>query len=590
MDSQVAQLDPELLMLQNNKRDGFNYRERRHEDWRINYELYRDKVKINRLIQRQTVNVPIMKQTVRTLLKDIDDMPVLYFKNKSNDREKETMVNEYWKFTVKENRMELQDIVDKRQVLLFGRSYDQWQVIDGKVVMTIVDPMDILVSRFVDPVNIHTSRFLIHTHIFKPLAELRNNPMFDQDKVEDLANWHMQDSGLIKNADNQRMLQEKNEKMRDMGLQDVDSPVLGETWVELSLHIVYRPVSEDSTEEELWLFVEADNYNVICKKRFEEVMGETSDHFFRNHFNYNSWGDDIERQDWYSDSVADVTRGSNQILNVWYSQLVENRTLRSMSMNFYDATASEEFKPQTYQPQPFGWYPLPGKPQDVYQRVDIPELSESIDEMQFVIGANEKATGATATQAGVQTERKTTLGEVQLNLGEAKERTKGLSKFYTPVWMQRGEMFLKIVEGNKDRLDTVELVKKGLNTEDLYPRDVAPDDWMDDAGYMCEVWSQDEKNEKDTQELEKVSAVSTMFPGNPKMEEIKQRKSLEFAGLSPDQINEVMEFERQKREALQSMIGAPGGIETPGMPAPVAIGARPMQPAQPAMPQLTPVQ
>ena len=46
----------------------------------------------------------------------------------------------------KENKMEIQDVIDKKQVMLFGRSFGQWQVIDGKVVWTVQDPEDILVS------------------------------------------------------------------------------------------------------------------------------------------------------------------------------------------------------------------------------------------------------------------------------------------------------------------------------------------------------------------------------------------------------------------------------------------------------------
>ena len=71
----------ELQMLLNNKEAGFNYRRRREENWRQNYELYRDHVTINRLTQRQSVNLPLMKTTLRTLLKYIDDIPLILFLN-----------------------------------------------------------------------------------------------------------------------------------------------------------------------------------------------------------------------------------------------------------------------------------------------------------------------------------------------------------------------------------------------------------------------------------------------------------------------------------------------------------------------------
>ena len=164
---------PELQMLRLNKESGYNYRERRQDDWDENYLLYRDKVRINRLTQRQSVNIPLMKQTIRTLLKDVDDMPLLEFQNLDNDKDAEIFQNEYWKWTLEINNMEIKDIVDKRQGFLFGRTYDQMQIADGKVLMTIEDPEDILVDRFIDPADIDTTRFLIHTHIFTTLSSLK---------------------------------------------------------------------------------------------------------------------------------------------------------------------------------------------------------------------------------------------------------------------------------------------------------------------------------------------------------------------------------------------------------------------------------
>ena len=46
----------------------FRWRERRHQQWTENYQLYRDTVITNRLTQRQSVNVPLIKATIRTLL------------------------------------------------------------------------------------------------------------------------------------------------------------------------------------------------------------------------------------------------------------------------------------------------------------------------------------------------------------------------------------------------------------------------------------------------------------------------------------------------------------------------------------------
>jgi hypothetical protein len=549
-------------MLRLNKESGYNYRERRQDDWTENYTLYRDKVTVNRLTQRQSVNLPLMKQTIRTLLKDVDDMPVLYYSNLDNDKQAEIFLNEYWKDVLEKNKAELKDIVDKRQVFLYGRSFDQWQVIDGKVRWTIIDPEDILVDRYMDPTDIDSSRFLIHTHIFVPLSSLKNNPLYDQGKVAELKKWHASEQGVVKSASNEEMLNKKNEKMADLGLSDVNDPVLGETYVELTMHFTYR-------EDELYLFVEADDYNILMKKPLDEVIGKTKDDYWKTHFPYNTWADDIDKQDFWSDGIADIVRTPNKVLNAWFSQLVENRTLRNFNMNIYDSTL-EGFVPQTWEAKAWGMYGVPvpqgGRIDDVFKQLPVADLSESLDEMTYVVSMIEKATGATATQQGTQTEKSVTLGEVELALGEAKERIKGMSKFYTPAWKERGTKFLKLLEAASDKLDTITIYKKGRNTDNMFSREISPKDYLTDKGYATKVWSQDEKNTQDTKSLEKLNVAVVNIPGNSKLLEVYQRKLLEFADLTPDEVNEIMEVEKQKQQLIMSGQMIPQQPVQPGQP------------------------
>lgn len=593
MDNNIV-MDPEVTVLKLNKEGGYNYRERRQDDWKENYTLYRDKVTVNRLTQRQSVNIPIMKQTIRTLLKDVDDMPVLYFENLDNNKDKEIFLNEYWKWTLNKNKMELADIMDKRQVFLYGRSFDQLQIIDGMVRMSIIDPEDILVDRFMDPVDIDSSRFLIHTHIFVPFSVLENNPDYDKDKIAELKQWYATEAGLVKAADNKNMLEKKNEKMSELGLSDVADPILGETYVELSMHFLYDK-REGSDDEELFIKVEADDMKLLMSKPLEQVIGKTTDNYWTNHFPYNSWADDLDKQDFWSDGIADIVRTPNKVLNAWFSQIVENRTLRNMNMNIYDSTL-EGFVPQTWEPRAWGMYGVPVSNdkslKDVFQQLPVADLSDSLDEMMFVIQTIEKASGATATQQGAQTERQITLGEVQLALGEAKERIKGMSKFYTSAWKDRGMKFLKMVEAASDKLDAVKVYKKGRNTNSIYMREIGPEDWKSKSGYSVEVWSQDEKESQDTQALEKINAAKVNMPDNPKVDEVWKRKLLEFSKMTPDEVNEAMKYEEEKRMAMlmsmqQQQMGAPApganpiASQVPATPAPQQNARRTAQAVQP---------
>src|SRR3990167_5606164 len=270
----------ELQMLLNNKEAGFNYRRRREEDWRENYLLYRDKVMVDRLIQRQSVNLPLMKTTLRTVLKDVDDMPVIVFQNLNNDKQAEVFQNEHWKKTLELNNAEIQDIVDKKQDFFYGRTFDSWQVEDGLIIFDIEDSEDMLVDRFMNPYNLDSSRFLIHTHIFKPLSTLKNNPDYDQKEVKKLELFFESQLGIIKAKDNENSLQQKNKKMADMGVTDVEDPVLGETYVELTMHFVFRTnekVDGKEVPEQIFVYIEAEEQTILMKKRQEEIIGATKE-------------------------------------------------------------------------------------------------------------------------------------------------------------------------------------------------------------------------------------------------------------------------------------------------------------------------
>jgi len=573
----------ELQMLLNIKEEGWNYRLPRHDAWTENYELYRDKVTINRLTQRQSVNLPLMKTTLRTLLKDIDDMPVIEFENLDNDKEAEVFQNEYWKYTLECNNAVIQDIVDKKQDFFFGRTFDSWQLEDGKIVFDIEDPEDLLVSRFSNPYDIDSGRSLIHINVFKPLSSLKANPDYDQNEVAKLEEFFESQLGIIKAKDNENALQQKNKKMADLGVPDTDDPVLGETYVQLNLYYVFRDKGEKwrdhkegkeytSEVEEIFHYVEAEEQTILMKKPQEKIIGVTEDHYWRTHYRYNSWGDDIDKQDFWTDGIADIVRPNNKVLNAWFSQLVENRTLRNFGMHYYDSSLKADgFVPSTFEARPWGWYPVPGKPSDVLQKIDIPDLSESLDEMQYVTDMVDKATGATATQQGSVTANQRTLGEVQLAQNEAKARTQGMSKFYTRVWEQRATKFLKLIEAAQDKLDAVKIYKKGRNTDTLYAREISPKDWMTKAGYRVKVWSQDEKKANDTESLQKLQMLKVEMFDNPKVSEIYKRKLAEYADLKPEEISEIMEYEAKKMELIATGQMAPP-IPPQPMPAQQQVG------------------
>jgi len=278
-----------------------------------------------------------------------------------------------------------------------------------------------------------------------------------------------------------------------------------------------------------------------------------------------TWSDDPERNDHYPDGIADIARTPNKLLNAMISALAENRILRNFGMNFYNSSI-EGFVPQSYQPTPFGWYGVPvpegGKIQDVFQPVQIPDMSDSLDEMEYVKKIVETAVAANSTiQGEVQQKNKVTLGEVELAVGAAKERLTSIAKFYMLAMKEKGDKWAKIMNANADKIEAITLYKKS-HKGNIFSKTVTGKDWKSEEGYECRAVSSTEREKKSLETLQKLNAVKAQFPNNLAMTKIYGNKILEFADLNSDEVKEVMEEEEQKMS--QPMPGMPS--EAPQAP------------------------
>jgi hypothetical protein len=538
--------DEDLVKIDAEKKSALQFRERRHDDWTDNYTLYRDKVITNRLTQRQTINIPLMRYGLQTILKDNDDAPMLYFQNKDNNQQKEIFYNEYWNKMAEVNRLAVRDRVDKKQALLFGRTFKKLNIKDGMFTFEVIDPQDMLVERHVDPADLDSARCLIQTNIYKTLTEVINTKQFNKGVVADLKMYYSKDSTTEESEHTFNAFSDKKQRMSNMGLIDSYNPLVGETYIELNE--VYRKEWNDTLEDtEIIMYVVASTEGgmfKLFKKPLHEIIGDTEDDYWYNHFPYTSWGTDPERTDFWSDGPADTLRQPNKVLNSWISQLVENRTLRNFNMHYYDSS-NPSFVPQTFQPISWGWYPVPGKPDDVIKDVQVPDLSESLDEIQYVISVAEKAVAASGTQTGEVAPSQVTLGEVQLAVTNAQERTKSMGLFYTDDWKNFGTKYTKMLKAKSKDLATVEVSKKGRQTDNIYTREISPKDWLTKSGYNVEVKVKEDKDAEDTATLQKLNVAMTVMPTNVPLNRIYKEKLLNFSNLTTDEQKEVMDFEKQ---------------------------------------------
>lgn len=565
--------DSDLEIFELELESGLNYRQRRQTDWNDNYTLYRDKVITNRLTQRQTINIPLMKYGLNTLLKDVDELPVLYFANIDNDSQAEIFYNEYWKEMGRRSKVEIRDVIDKKQAFLYGRPFKKLNIVDGKATIENVDPQDMVVHRFVDPADLDTAPCLIQTGIYRTLRSILDNEEYDKEARDRLKLYFTSDQANVEKDTTWEAALDKSKRLAEMGVPDVISPVIGETYIELNEMYRYEDHKEKGNIIFRYIIAATDGGNFkLHKEPLCDVIGKTTDNFWYNHFPYNSWAVDPEATDFWSDGIADILRNINKVLNAWISQLVENRTLRNFGMTFYDST-EQDFVPQTFTPMPFGFYPVPGNPNEVMQPVDIPDLSESLDEIAFLINIAEKATAATAANTGSVESKSVTLGEIELALANAKERVQSLEKFYTEGWRDLGLKYVKMLEASSDMLDPITITKRGRLGRKVYNREVTPKNWKTKNGYTVEIKTQSDKQQEDIEQVQKLRVLKAEMPDNVPLVGIYNKKLMEFAGLSSDEISQVEEFEQQKATPILS---DPALVAEEGAPA--EAGALPQVP------------
>lgn len=551
----MQRVDYEKLktQLDKNEEADFKYQERRHEQWTENYQLYRDKVIVNRLTQRQSINVPLIKGIVKTVMANTDEFPDIEFEELGNDKDREIILNELWKDFVVKDRLEVKDVIDKKQDFLYGITWTKFNISQGRITTEIKEPFDMLVDRYADPSDLDgTADHLSEHGIFRTLDHLAANPMFDKAAVNRLRVFYGTKQGLIKAEEVTKLMQAKNERMESMGVPGMNDPELGQTWVQLKIHT--QRVYDLADMADHWhVIVKCDN-EILAAKPLFDILGI-------DELPYVKWSDDPERLDQYPDGVADIARTTNKLLNSMISSIAENRILRNFGMNFYDS-GMEGFNPASFQPVPWGWYPMPvpdgKKLDDVFKQAPIPDLSESLDEMEYVKKLVETAVAANSTVQGDVEQRKVTLGEVELAMNAAKERITSIAKFYMIAQKEKGDKWAKLMNANADKLDAVKLYKKS-HKGNYFSKTVSGKDWRSEEGYTCRAVSSAERQQKSVEGIQKLNAVVAQFPDNPVMRQVYNKKILEFAEVNPDEAKQIMDYEEQKMQmmAQQPMMPSP---------------------------------
>ena len=533
-------LSPLMEKLVAEQKSGRELQERKHIDWDENYSLYRNKVKTNRLTQRQAVNIPLMKETIKTLLSRIDDPPNIEWGELGGDEQKEIIYQEVWNQQYRDNNLEIIDVLDKKNVLLYGYSIKKLNIKDDGVGISVLDVYDTTFDPLTNPWDLESARFLIHHNIFRSVREILADDKYSSKGKEELKVWADSPAGILQSQKAKEDWESKMERMKLMGISHDEFPLFagGDRIVNLTEHFT-NLWSKEKQKFERRVVVYADNKIELYNETLKECIGVDFWPFVR-------WAEDPETNDIYPDSVADLVRVPNKILNVWFSQLIENRTLKNFQMHWF--LPAQNYAPQTYTPGPGMMLPAPPGEDinKVIKPVEISGLDDTLAAIDSLTNIVERGSGATAIEKGQPEPGTQTLGEVQILVGKANERATAMAKFYRLAWYELAVKWNKLMHANAPKF--LKLFKASASGK-VYPKRVFAGDWKSDIGYEPNVRSSSEQEVEQTKGLQKFQFILSQFPNNSALKKISQKRMLEIVDLTPEELKQVEEAETQNQMA-----------------------------------------
>jgi hypothetical protein len=548
--------DPLLAKLIAEKEAGIKYQSRRHTQWRDNYALYRDIVETNELTQRQAINVPMMKETKKTILSRIDDPPDVSFdclEKGNKSREKETNMNEIWNDDNDKCNFETIDILEKNNVLLEGRTFKVLNFLNGKFSVDVPSNLDIVVDPKMKPWDIETAKYIVRLHIQRSLREILADPKYTQEGKNALKAHLQATRGLIQFKDTEDENKKANEDiLRDLGIDNFDELQVADIEIELNEHWTYIWDTKAKKFVRYVVVVGADS-SILYKETLKKTLGV-------EFWPAITWADDLDNKDVWSDGVADIVRVPNQIANIFYSSWAENMVLQSLGMYWY--LPAPGYDPQTFEPRAFGQYPAPLiqdghggylTVEQVIKKMDIPALAQNPANMEFLVKIVERATAATAIEKGVREKGQITLGEVEKLTEKASERIISMAKFYRRAWREFAWKWQAIRAANAK--EPIELYRKSKEGN-YFKRKVYSKDWISTEGYKVKVVSSAEQESKQLEDLQKVVMIQKQMPLNKAFQKIARKRMMGILNLTPQEEKEIEE-EEEKREEIPSGEGVP---------------------------------
>jgi len=552
-------LNDKMLKLQAEKKASTELQERKHEGWDDNYLLYRNKVKTNRLTQRQPVNIPLMKETIKTMLSRIDDEPDVEWKENGGDQQKELYYQELWEKHKIDANLEIIDILDKKSVLLYGLGIKKLNIGKEGIDCDSLDIYDLLLDPLMNPWDTESARFFIQTNIFRSVRDVLADDRYTKEGKDKIKLWADSPEGITQSTENKEIWEEKMERLKEMGVEQSEFAYFagGDRLLNLTEHFT-RIWDEKKKEFVRHVVTYAEDTIELLDQTLEEALGVTF-------WPLVIWAEDPENMDVYPDSVADLIRVPNKVVNIWFSQLIENRTLKNFQMHWYKPDSN--YTPQTYTPGPGVMLPAP--PGDdinkVIKPVEISGLDDTLEAISIVTNIVERGTGATAIDKGQGESGQQTLGEIEILVGKSAERATSMAKFYRKAWEEYAKKWDALMHANSDKFKSMKVTKTNKNGK-AFEKTLWAGDWVSEAGYKPLVRSTSEQETAETKGIQRFLFALQQFPNNIALRKIAQKRIMGILELTPEEMREIEEGEKDTERAVAEQTVESQALEKPNKP------------------------
>lgn len=534
------------------KDESIKFKERRFNQWNENYYLYRDKVITNRLTQRQSVNVPIIRESLQTWISKIDEAPELLFETRGRDnsaKDQEIVLNELWSYYYDKLKLDILDNMEKKIVGLQGRGFKKWGWAKNQIFCDLIDPFDIDIDPRCNPLDLESADWVIQKNIFRPLRTILANPKYSTEAKNELKAYLDTKQGLIAAANSREEFDARNQRLLTLGVSNFDEYRASDVMVEINES--YKKIwNEEQKRFVRHLIVIAADSTVLINKPLKDAIGI-------ERLPIVSWASDPDLNDLWSDGIADNVRTFNKVTNMYISQDLENRTYRNFGMYFFD-TLNGKFTPRSFEAKPFGMYGVPGDPNKVVKQMQIEPLNDTAQQITFLKDLIQSSVAQTPVERGVAPSQSQTLGETQLQFQQSQGRNEVVAKNYRKAWKESGEIFYELLNANSS--GSITLYKKA-NDGTYQAKEVMPASWQNPAGYECKVVLKEEQNKTNDFDMKKLAFVKNSFANNPVALKIANRKELELLDWTQEEIDQVMAFTEQAPP--QPMVAPQGQLPAP---------------------------